>query len=125
MTAEAAFLAGYSLVLVAVAAGIEWLGRRSTRPWASRMLAASAPPAERREGGEADWPHSEVPVFHLGLSAVVLLAALLLTAASLSRHHDPTELLVQLPLLALVAARLAHVLTRRRALARPPTEGSR
>lgn len=125
MHPEAAFLAGYSLVLVAVAAGIEGLGRRSTRPGASKVLAAAAPPIEPRDGPDPDWPHSEVPAFHLGLSAVVLAAALLLTAASISRHHDPTELLAQLPLLVLVGARIAHLVTSRRTLTQSPTEGSR
>lgn len=95
MHPEAAFLAGYAAALLAMAAGLESLGRRSTSPWASRMLAASQTTERGPADGEADWPHSEVPLFHLGLSGVVLAAALLLTAVGMARHHDPTELLVQ------------------------------
>jgi hypothetical protein len=111
---EAAFLAGYAIVLVAVAAGVESLGRRPTRPWTSRMLAAARAPDERLVDDEGDWPHSEVPVFHLGLSGVVLAAALLLTAVSVARHHDPIELLVQAALLGLITWRIVRLLTRHR-----------
>lgn len=118
MHPEAAFLAGYALVLVAVSAGLASLGRRSTHPQASRMLAAGRPPDARPPGNEkADWPHSEVPMFHLGVSEVVLAAALLLTAASIARHHRPIELVVQLALFTLIATRIARAVARHRALA--------
>ena len=112
MHPEAAFVAGYAVVLVAIAAGVESLGRRPTRPWASRMLAAARAPDERLVDDEAEWPHSEVPVFHAGLSGVVLVAALLLTAVSLARHHDPIEFLVQVALLGLVTWRIVRLVTR-------------
>lgn len=115
MHAEAAFLAGYALMLVAVAAGLESLGRRSTAPWASRMLAASRPSDASQAGEEAGWPHSELPGFHLGVSGVVLAAAMLLTVASIVRHHNPTELAVQLPLLVLILKRIVRLLSRHRA----------
>jgi hypothetical protein len=113
---EAVFLAGYALVLVAVAAGLESLGRRSADPWSSRVLAASRPPdrpqPDEQPHGQADWPHSEVPGFHLGVSGVVLAAALVLTMVSVVRNHRPVELVVQLFLLALVAVRIAGVARR-------------
>jgi hypothetical protein len=109
---EAAFVAGYALALLAIAAGVEWLGRRPTRPWASRVLAAGRAPDEHLADDGADWPHSEVPVFHLGLSGVVLAAAWLLTAVSVARHHDPIELLVQVVLLGLVTWRIVRLMTR-------------
>jgi hypothetical protein len=111
---EAAFLAGYAAMLLAIATGLEALGRRSTSPWASRMLAASRTADRRPPDGEADWPHSEVPLFHLGLSRVVLAAALLLTAVGMARHHDPTELLAQIALLVLISRRIVRLPTRRR-----------
>lgn len=114
MHPEAAFLAGYAAALVAIAAGLESLGRRSTYPWASRMLAASRTADRRPVDGETDWPHSEVPVFHLGLSGVVLAAALLLMVVGMARHHDPTELLVQITVLALISRRVVRLATRRR-----------
>lgn len=117
MHPEAAFLAGYAVVLVAIAAGVESLGRRPTRPWASRMLAASRAPDQRLVEEKADWPHSEVPVLHLGLSGVVLAAALLLTAVSVARHHDPIELLVHVALLALIARRAVRLIDRHRTVA--------
>jgi hypothetical protein len=97
---EAAFLTGYAVALLAIAAGLESLGRRPTHPWASK----------------AAWPHSEVPLFHLGLSGVALAAAELLTGVSIARHHDPTELLVQVAVLALVTRRIVRLIGRHRAL---------
>lgn len=118
MHPEVAFLAGYALVLVAVGAGLETLGRRSTDPWASRTLAASRPPNERRADDEPDWPHSEVPVFHIGISGVALAAALALTIVSTARHHDPVELTAQVALLVLIVARVLRLITRHRSLVR-------
>lgn len=117
MHPEAAFLAGYAIVLLAIAAGVESLGRRPTQPWAAKMLAGSRAPDQRRVDAKTDWPHSEVPVFHLGLSGVVLAAALLLTAASVARHHDPIELVVQVALLGLITRRIVRLITRHRILA--------
>ena len=114
MHPEAAFLAGYAAALLAIAAGLESLGRRSTSPWASRMLAAARTADCRPADGEADWPHSEVPLFHLGLSGVVLAAALVLTAVGMARHHDPTGLLVQIAVLVLVIRRIVRLTSRRR-----------
>ena len=81
------------------------------------MLAASRAPDQLPVDDEADWPHSEVPVFHLGLSGVALAAALLLTAVSVARHHDPIELLVQLALLGFITWRIVRLITRHRTLA--------
>ena len=116
MHPEAVFLAGYAVVLVAAAAGLESLGRRSSQPWSSRTLAASRPPDAQQRDEETNWPHSEVPVFHLGVSGVVLTAGLLLTAVSVVRHHRPIEVVVHLALLALIATRIARSVTQHRAL---------
>jgi hypothetical protein len=105
---EATFLAGYAVGLVVVAAILERLGRRPTDPWSSKMLAASRPP-DPHPPDEARWPHSEVPVLHLGVSAVALAAALLLTLVSLARHHAPVELVLQLAVLALIALRIVRL----------------
>lgn len=118
MHPDAVFLAGYALVLVAGATGLEALGRRSTHPWSSRVLAASRPATPPKRNERADWPHSEVPVFHLGLSGAVLTAALVLTVASATRHHRPIELIVQLAMFVVITTRIAHVVTQHRALAR-------
>jgi hypothetical protein len=115
MHPEAMFLAGYAVVLVAIAAGLEALGHRSAHPWSSRILAASRPPDVGQPDGETDWPHSEVPVFHLAVCGVVLTAALALTAASFARHHGHVEIGVHLALLAFIATRIAGVVTRFRA----------
>lgn len=109
MHPEAAFLAGYAIALVAVAAGLEALGRRSTDPWASRMLAGSRPPDVERADERASWPHSDIPAFHVGLSGAVLAAALLLTAVSIIRHHRPLELAIQLAVLAVISIRVLLV----------------
>jgi len=119
---EAAFLAGYALLLVLGATGLAWLGQRSTDPSTSRLLAANRDregPGPRHGNG-AEWPHSESPVFHLGLSAVALAAALVLVIASLARHHAPLELTVHLPLLALIETRLVATSTAHRSLRSVP-----
>jgi hypothetical protein len=100
---EAAFLTGYALALVAVAAGLAALGRRSADPWASRVLAASRPPDIEPAEARATWLQSDVPTFHLCVSGVALAAAALLTVVSSVRHHRPTELAVQLTVLAAIS----------------------
>lgn len=102
MHPEATFLAGYSFSLTLIAVGLEWLVRRSTDPWTSRTLAACRPPTERPSHDEPDWPHSEVPAFHLGLAAVALVAALVLATVSAVRVVGPVEFVVHMALLAIV-----------------------
>lgn len=102
MHPEAAFLAGYAIALVGLAAGLVALGRRSTDPWSSKVLAASRPPVSERPDEQASWLHSDVPAFHLCLSGVALGAALLLTTVNAVRHHHPIEVIVQLTLLAVI-----------------------
>lgn len=118
MDPEAAFLAGYALALTFVAVGLESLGRRSTDPWASRTLAASKPPAEQRRRGGPAWPDSEVATFHLGLSAVALAAALVITTVSIIRQSGPIELVTHGGLLVVIVVRARHLIARHRALAR-------
>jgi hypothetical protein len=114
MHPEAAFLAGYALALTLLAVGLEWLGRRSTDPWASRTLAACRPPtqqpAQRPSDESPDWPHSEVPAFHLGLAAVALTAAFAITALSTVRYVGTTELAVHSALLVVISVRTRHVI---------------
>lgn len=110
MHAEAAFLAGYALSLVALATGLNWLGRRSADPWSSRMLVASRPPDLAELDLAADWPHSEVPKFHQGVGGVALAAALLLTVVNVVRHHRPIELVVNVLVFVLITACIARVL---------------
>lgn len=124
MDPEAAFLSTYALALVAAAAGLAWLSRRSTDPSASRMLAAGRPPDATHPQGEeeADWPHSEAPVFYLGVSGVALAAALMLVAASVVRNHRPLELALQVALLGLIAVRIAGIVAQLLALRSAPGE---
>ena len=118
MHTEAIFLASYAFLLTLIAVWFEWLGHRSTDPWASRTLAASRPPAEKRTNEAPDWPHSEVPVFHLGLSAVVLTAASALVTVSAVRYVGAIELVVHVALLALVGTRIRHVIVAYRTMTR-------
>ena len=117
MHPEAAFLSGYALVLVAVAAGLGRLGRRSTDPWSSRMLTASRQSADASSdaGHEPGWPHSEVPAFHAVVGIVALVAALVLVLVSLVRHHRPVEFVAQAGVLLVVGIRIAQLATRYRA----------
>lgn len=62
MSGEALFAAGYVLVLLAVAAGLEVYGRQTTSAWASRVFAGyrravpEAPePAPRTTGRTRRW----------------------------------------------------------------------
>ncbi|HUF97756.1 MAG TPA: hypothetical protein VMM60_06460 [Ilumatobacter sp.] len=110
MHPEAAFLAGYSFSLILIAVGLERVGRCSTDPSTSRTLAASRPPTRRTSDLEPDWPHSEVPAFHLGLAAVALAAALVIATVSAVRNIGPVELIVHASLLALIGLRIRHVM---------------
>ena len=118
MHPEAAFLAGYALVLTLAAVGLESLGRRSADPWASRTLAASKPPIERPPRDSPEWPDTEVATFHLGLSAVALAAAFVITTVSIVRHSRPIELVTDVALLVIIAARTRHLIARCHAVAR-------
>jgi hypothetical protein len=111
---EAAFLAGYSFSLTLLAVGLEWLGRRSTDPWASRTLAACRPPTHQPSSNKPDWPHSEVPTFHLGLAAVALVAALVIAALSTVRYVGAIELAAHAALLTLIGTRIRHVIVNHR-----------
>jgi hypothetical protein len=121
---EAVFLAGYAVALTLGAIGLEWLGRRSTDPWASPTLAHYKPPAGRASSDEPDWPHSEVPAFHLGLSAVALAAAFVMTALSAVRHPRPAELITHAAVLVIVSARIRHLIIEHRILKRAALEAA-
>ena len=117
MHPEAAFLAGYALVLTLVSLGLESLGRRSTDPRASPTLAASKPRAEHRRCDRPEWPDSEVATFHIGLSAVAVAAALVITTVGIVRHSGPIELVTHAGLLVVIAVPVRHLLHRHRTVA--------
>ena len=111
MDPEAAFLSGYAVALIAIAAGLSRLGRRSTDPWSSRMLSASRQPGDASSDAtdEPRWPHSEVPAFHVVVGIVALGAALLLVLVSLVRHHRPVECVAQVGILVTIGIRMARL----------------
>lgn len=125
MHSEVAFLAGYSFSLTLIAIGLEWLGRRSTDPWASRTLVASRPPTSQPTSKELAWPHSEVPTFHLGMTAVALVAALVIAALSAVRYGGAMEHAVHASLLVLIGTRIRHVVGNRRNVARAETRSTK
>ena len=49
------------------------------------------------------WPHSEAGRFHRGLSLMLVALAVLVAAVGLVRHHEPSEALLLLGLLAVAA----------------------
>lgn len=49
------------------------------------------------------WPHSDVGRFHRGVSLALVLLAALVTVVEAIRHHQPLELAVMAPLVALIA----------------------
>ncbi|PWU59472.1 hypothetical protein DLE60_16335 [Micromonospora globispora] len=96
MSAEAAFAAGYVLVLLAGVVALEIWGRQNTSAWASRVFAGNrrAVPDAPRPADPADWPHSEVHRFHAVIALSVAAIALVLIAAALVRNHGPIEIAV-------------------------------
>lgn len=81
MSTAAAFLAGYSLVLIIVAWGLHALGRRSRSPWVRASQADET--ATEGSGATPDWPHCEVPKLHAAISCVAAVGAVLLSAVGI------------------------------------------
>ncbi|MGC1213846.1 MAG: hypothetical protein WA890_21615, partial [Micromonospora sp.] len=106
MSGEAAFAAGYVLVLLTVVVALEIWGRQNTSAWASRVFAGyrRAVPDAPQPADPADWPHSEVHRFHAVIALSVAAIAVVLVAAALVRNHGPIEIAV------LGAAALPHAL---------------
>lgn len=104
MRGEAAFAAGYVVVLLAVVGTLELYVRQPTSAWASRVFAGyrRAVPDAPRPADPTDWPHSEVGRFHGVLALSVAAIALVLVAGELVRHHRPVEIAV------LVAVGIPH-----------------
>ena len=95
MSFEGGFVAVYAVGLLLFSCGLFRLGRVSTSPWRSRVLAAyrdQAPePLDAVTG--ADWPHSEVARLYTVAACVASTAATLLSAAELARRHHSFEVL--------------------------------
>lgn len=106
MNGEVPLAAGYVLVLLAVAAGLEVYGRQTTSAWASRVFAGyrRAVPDAPEPAAPDDWPHSEVGRFHRVVTLFISVVAVVLAAAELVRHHRPSEAAL------LAAVSLPHVL---------------
>ncbi|SCG70352.1 hypothetical protein [Micromonospora halophytica] len=104
MSGEAAFAAGYVLVLLAVVVALQIWGRQPTSAWASRVFAGfrRAVPDAPQPADQTDWPHSEVGRFHAVIALSVAAIAVVLVAAAMVRNHRPVEVAV------LVAAALPH-----------------
>ncbi|MGB2570942.1 hypothetical protein ACPFP2_21190 [Micromonospora citrea] len=104
MSGEAAFAAGYVLVLLAVVVALQIWGRQPTSAWASRVFAGfrRAVPDAPQPADQTDWPHSEVGRFHAVIALSVAVIAVFLVAAALVRNHRPVEVAI------LVAAALPH-----------------
>lgn len=93
MSAEAGFVAGYAVALLAVAGVLELHRRQPTSAWAARMFTGyrRAVPDAPRPAEPGDWPHTEVGRFHRVLCLFVTAVAVVLVAAELVRHHGPVE----------------------------------
>jgi hypothetical protein len=114
MPFEVGFVAGYALLLLAVAGVLHRLGRRNSAAWASPMLAAYR---RQRAGPEppppssTDWPHRDVGRLYTTVGLVAALAGGLLVTAESVRSHRPAELALLGPVGAVafvVAGRLAR-----------------
>ena len=86
MSADVVVLTLYSLLLSGAAHGLRALGRRSSSPYASRVLAGHlrATGEEPEPLQDDDWPHSEVPRLYAGMALVAALAATALSVAGLA-----------------------------------------
>jgi hypothetical protein len=89
---EGGFVAVYAVGLLLLSCGLFRLGRVSTSPWRSRVLAAYRDQALDVVTG-TDWPHSEVVRLYTAAACVASTAATLLSAAELVRHHHAFEVL--------------------------------
>ncbi|MFJ8578350.1 hypothetical protein [Micromonospora sp. NPDC093277] len=106
MSGEAAFAAGYVLVLLGVVVALNSYGRKPTSAWASRVFAGyrRAVPDAPEPADPADWPHSEVGRFHGVIALSIAAIALVLVGGVMFRHHRPPEVAI------LVAVALPHCL---------------
>lgn len=112
MSIDVLVLTVYSFVLSCAALGLRALGRRSTSPYASRVMAghlrATGEEPEPLSGD--DWPHSEVPRLYVGMAVVAALAATALSASALALQDGA---LVTWVALAAAAATLLRLVVRR------------
>lgn len=116
---EVLFTAGYSLLLTGGALGLHRLGRVDSSPWSSRALAgyrAQTSDSPTPVPPEA-FPHRDAGRLHSAVAAVACVAALLVAAAQLPRHHGPAEAVLLGGCVLAAAAALRPVL--RRALPAP------
>ncbi|HEX5740995.1 MAG TPA: hypothetical protein VFY17_05505 [Pilimelia sp.] len=112
MPFEVLFAAGYSLLLTGGALGLHRLGRVDPSPWSSRALAgyrAQAPEPPAAVPPEA-FPHRDAGRLHSAVAAVACVAALLVAATQLARHHRPAEVVLLAGCTAAAAAALRPVL---------------
>lgn len=114
MTAEAIFITGYGVALLAVVGVLELYGNQSTSAWASRVFAGyrRAVPDAPEPAGPEDWPHSEVRRFHHTISLFVVTVAVIVIAVGLVRNH------LALEILALATTGAVHLLLAARFLRR-------
>ena len=124
MSGEAAFTAGYALVLLAVVGALEAYGRRSTSAWSSRVFTGyrRAVPDPPQPASPADWPHSEVGRFHRVLALSVSVVAVVLPTAELVRNHRPAELAVLIAVGIPHAVLLGRLAPRLRRVPVPPAD---
>ncbi|MET8153251.1 hypothetical protein ACIBSW_40310 [Actinoplanes sp. NPDC049668] len=125
MPFEVIFTAGYSLLLTAGAIGLHRLGHRDPSPWTSRMLAGyrAQHPGPVPDSPPGAFPHHDSGRLHSAVGAVACLAALMVAAAQLVRHHRPGEAILLGACAAVAAAALPPLL--RAARSRPAGDRAR
>jgi hypothetical protein len=85
VTSEVAFAAGYALVMVGAAHGIDRVGRAGFR---RRQTSGGSPDVT----ADAPWPELGSMTLHRVIAAVAVVASLGLVAVMLIRHHDGTDI---------------------------------
>jgi len=86
MSSEVAFTAGYATVMIALAVGLDRLGRAGAR----RRLLSRAP--DSAAVADTPWPELGSMALHTVIAAVAVVASLGLVAVMLIRHHDAADL---------------------------------
>jgi hypothetical protein len=109
---ESVIIAGYAALLLAGALGLHRLGKVNR---ISRVLAGHRRALGDDRSGlpDSDWPGSENRRLHTGIALVAAVAATVLPAVEMLRHHRSAELLV---LAAIALAGVATIEHLRRAL---------
>jgi hypothetical protein len=99
-TGPAVLVAGYALLLLAGAVGLEVWTRASQSGHRSR---AASETEDEQVPPEASWPPTEITHFYHGIALLLVVLAGCLAVVGLARYHAEAQVLLLAPVLILVA----------------------